>query len=83
MELRHFIDMAPGEWAPQVEFNLYGTLNCTHATLPGMRNRQWGRIIVVSSDAGRAGREPRKMPGPPWPISPARKAVGSPGNYCR
>ena len=55
MELRHFIDMDPGEWRPQVDLNLYGTLNCTHAVLPGMRDRQWGRIIVISSDAGRTG----------------------------
>lgn len=55
MELRHFIDMTPAEWTPQVDLNLYGTLNCTHALLPGMRDRQWGRIIVVSSDAGRTG----------------------------
>lgn len=55
MELRQFIDMSPGEWAPQVDLNLYGTLNCTHVVLPGMRERQWGRIVVVSSDAGRTG----------------------------
>jgi NAD(P)-dependent dehydrogenase (short-subunit alcohol dehydrogenase family) len=55
MELRHFADMSPAEWQPQVDLNLYGTLNCTHAVLPGMRDRQWGRIIVISSDAGRVG----------------------------
>ena len=55
MELRHFIDTKPEEWRPQVDLNLYGTMNCTHAVLPGMRDRQWGRIIIVSSDAGRTG----------------------------
>jgi 2-hydroxycyclohexanecarboxyl-CoA dehydrogenase len=55
MELKQFIDTTPAEWRPQVDLNLYGTLNCTHAVLPGMRDRGWGRIVMVSSDAGRAG----------------------------
>lgn len=55
MELRHFVDMSPQEWEPQVNLNLYGTLNCTHAVLPGMLEMRWGRIIVISSDAGRTG----------------------------
>jgi len=55
MELRRFIDQSPAEWRPQVDVNLYGTLNCVHAVLPGMRDRGWGRVIVVSSDAGRVG----------------------------
>lgn len=55
MTLKPFIDMTPADWTPQVELNLYGTLNCTHAVLAGMRERGWGRIIVISSDAGRTG----------------------------
>jgi len=55
MELKAFIDMTPADWRPQVDLNLYGTLNCTHCVLPGMVSRGWGRIVVVSSDAGRAG----------------------------
>jgi NAD(P)-dependent dehydrogenase (short-subunit alcohol dehydrogenase family) len=55
MTLKPFIEMTPADWRPQVDLNLYGTLNCTHAVLTGMRERNWGRIIVVSSDAGRVG----------------------------
>ena len=55
MELKSFMDMPTEEWRPQVDLNLYGTLHCTHAALPGMRERGWGRIVVVSSDAGRTG----------------------------
>lgn len=55
MELKPFIDMSPEDWRPQVDLNLYGTLNCTHCVLPGMVGRGWGRVLVISSDAGRAG----------------------------
>jgi NAD(P)-dependent dehydrogenase (short-subunit alcohol dehydrogenase family) len=36
----------------------YGVLNCSKAVLPGMKERRWGRIVSVISDAGRVG-EPR------------------------
>ena len=55
MQLESFADMSPDTWRPMIDLNLYGTLNCTHAVLPGMRERGWGRILVVSSDAGRVG----------------------------
>ena len=55
MTLKPFAEMTPADWKPQVDLNLYGTLNCTHAVLAGMRERGWGRIIVISSDAGRVG----------------------------
>ncbi|MEH6587039.1 MAG: SDR family NAD(P)-dependent oxidoreductase [Halioglobus sp.] len=55
MALKSFVDMTPADWKPQVDLNLYGTLNCTHAVLAGMQQRGWGRIVMVSSDAGRVG----------------------------
>ncbi len=55
MELAQFMDQDPSEWRPQVDINLYGTLHCVHSALPGMRERGWGRVVVVSSDAGRIG----------------------------
>jgi len=53
--LRPFVDTSPPEWGPFVDVNLYGVLHCTHAVLPGMNARKWGRIISVTSDAGRTG----------------------------
>lgn len=50
-----FADMSPQQWQAFIDVNLYGVLNCTHAVLPGMRERQWGRIITISSEAGRSG----------------------------
>lgn len=55
MQLQAFADTSPETWRPMVDVNLYGTFNCTHAVLSGMRSRGWGRILVVSSDAGRVG----------------------------
>lgn len=53
--LRRFADMAPDEWAKFVDVNLYGLFNTVHAVLPGMLERGWGRIVFVSSEAGRQG----------------------------
>ena len=50
-----FKDMPPAEWDMYIGVNLYGVLNCTHAVLNGMCERGWGRVITISSEAGRAG----------------------------
>ncbi len=55
MATRHFRDMATEEWAPYVDLNLYGSLNCISAVLDGMCDRGWGRIVQISSGAGRVG----------------------------
>jgi 3-oxoacyl-[acyl-carrier protein] reductase len=46
------------EWDRYVGVNFYGPMNCVHACVPHMIERNWGRIITVTSDAGRSG-EPR------------------------
>lgn len=38
-----------------VDLNLYGVMNCTHTALPGMCGRGWGRVVTISSEAGRVG----------------------------
>ena len=38
-----------------IDLNMYGTMNCTHAVLPGMVERRCGKIISVMSEAGRVG----------------------------
>jgi NAD(P)-dependent dehydrogenase (short-subunit alcohol dehydrogenase family) len=55
MGQKMFADMSPQQWQAFIDVNLYGVLNCTHAVLSGMRERQWGRVITISSEAGRSG----------------------------
>jgi NAD(P)-dependent dehydrogenase (short-subunit alcohol dehydrogenase family) len=50
-----FRDLPPEEWAPYVDVNLYGVLNCIKATIDSMSDRGWGRIITISSGAGTTG----------------------------
>ncbi|HJR25573.1 MAG TPA: SDR family NAD(P)-dependent oxidoreductase, partial [Acidimicrobiales bacterium] len=50
-----FVDSDPESWEPYLRVNLYGVLHCTHAVLPGMQARRWGRVITVVSDSGRTG----------------------------
>lgn len=54
----NFADTDPKTWDPWVRVNLYGSMHCTHAFLPGMVEASWGRVISIISDAGRTG-EPR------------------------
>ena len=55
MVVRQFRDMTPPDWEPFIRLNLYGFLYCIHAVLEGMCDRGWGRIVTVSSEAGRMG----------------------------
>jgi NAD(P)-dependent dehydrogenase (short-subunit alcohol dehydrogenase family) len=50
-----FRDLPREEWEPYVDVNLYGVLNCVKAVLDGMCERNWGRIITISSGAGTQG----------------------------
>jgi 3-oxoacyl-[acyl-carrier protein] reductase len=45
----------PAEWTRFINVNLYGVMNCTHACVPAMIERRWGRVITIISDAGRVG----------------------------
>ena len=42
-------------WDRIIDLNFKGNLRTTHAALPGMIERQWGRIVNIASDAGRVG----------------------------
>jgi 2-hydroxycyclohexanecarboxyl-CoA dehydrogenase len=50
-----FKDSDPALWRRFVDLNLYGVMNCTHTALPGMCERGWGRVVTISSEAGRVG----------------------------
>ena len=41
------------QYAAALEQNLLGSIRLTHAVLPGMRERRWGRIVYVSSMAAK------------------------------
>lgn len=50
-----FAQSQPDEWHQMIAVNLVGPLNMHHVVLPGMMERGHGRIVNVSSDAGRVG----------------------------
>jgi acetoacetyl-CoA reductase len=47
--------MTPEQWAGDIDVNLTGAFRVVQACLPGMRERRWGRIVVISSGAARSG----------------------------
>ncbi len=43
----------PTLWARTMEVNITGAYHCIRAVLPGMQQRGWGRIVNITSGAGR------------------------------
>lgn len=52
---RPFLKTEPDHWQKLININLVGALNMHYAVLPGMVERNYGRVVNVSSDAGRGG----------------------------
>ncbi len=50
-----FIESSPAAWERDVAINLLGPIRMTHAVLPAMVAARRGKIVNVSSDAGRVG----------------------------
>ncbi|MGN6814641.1 MAG: SDR family NAD(P)-dependent oxidoreductase, partial [Solirubrobacterales bacterium] len=50
-----FVYVSQEQWRQTLDVNLGGVMNCTHAALPGMQERGYGRIVNISSEAGRVG----------------------------
>jgi 3-oxoacyl-[acyl-carrier protein] reductase len=47
-------DVGDEDWRAVVDANLTSTFLCTRAVVPGMKARGWGRIVNISSGAGRS-----------------------------
>ena len=52
---RLFVDKPRAEWEKEIAIDIWGFINCTRAVLDGMIERGSGRIVSISSDAGRIG----------------------------
>lgn len=50
-----FHKMTPEQWSEVVDTNLTGVFNTVHPIWPGMRERKFGRVIVISSVNGQKG----------------------------
>lgn len=53
--VRDFVDITDADWDSMMNVNLKGVLLVTQRVIPGMKNRRWGRIINISSMAGKQG----------------------------
>ena len=47
-------EVSDDDWRAVVDANLTSTFVCTRAVVPGMKQRGWGRIVNISSGAGRS-----------------------------
>jgi 2-hydroxycyclohexanecarboxyl-CoA dehydrogenase len=54
-ELKPFVETDEDFWQEVLEVNFKGGLRLTSALVPGMIERRWGRVVNISSDAGRVG----------------------------
>jgi 2-hydroxycyclohexanecarboxyl-CoA dehydrogenase len=54
-ELIPFLETDEEFWDRVIEINFKGCLRLTSALLPGMVEREWGRVVNIGSDAGRVG----------------------------
>jgi 2-hydroxycyclohexanecarboxyl-CoA dehydrogenase len=50
-----FTEVTPAQWRRMLAVNLEGVFACTQAVLPAMQRARYGRVITVSSEAGRIG----------------------------
>ena len=50
-----FLDSQAIQWSRDIDINLFGMLNVTHAVLPSMIEAEGGRVISIVSDSARVG----------------------------
>ena len=58
-EMKYFHEEDPAAWDNFMRVNLFGVMYVTRAALPAMCEANWGRVVTIVSDAGRAG-EPKQ-----------------------
>ena len=46
-------DVTDADWHAVVDANLTGAFHCVRAVVPAMKEQGWGRIVTISSGAGR------------------------------
>lgn len=63
-----FDELDDDEWHRHWEVNVMSAVRCARRTLPGMVERGWGRVVNVSSSAG-------KRPSARWPAYAPTKAA--------
>jgi len=54
-KLEPFVESKPETWEKVIAINLKGPISFCHAVIPQMTTRKAGKIISISSDAGRVG----------------------------
>jgi 2-hydroxycyclohexanecarboxyl-CoA dehydrogenase len=57
----NFVDETEDYWRRIVDLNLMSSVYLTHAVLPRMIERKFGRVVLVSSLAGRLGRRQKAL----------------------
>ena len=53
--VQRFLESSPDTWDDMWRVNLRAPMQLTHGLLPGMVDREWGRLIYISTDGARAG----------------------------
>lgn len=49
-------EMSEKDWQDVIDINLSGVFHACKAVIPGMKERRYGRIVIISSIGGRTGR---------------------------
>lgn len=52
-----FLESDPAKCDLEIKVALYGSMNCCRAIVPGMIERQYGKVVNIVTDAARVGQE--------------------------
>lgn len=55
VQMVRFRDMPMSDWAKYIDINLYAVLYTARAVIDSMCEQRWGRIVTITSEAGRMG----------------------------